>query len=263
MKAQKYSVITFLMICTAVICAILLSPKASGNKSHAGTCTVSSQRDAFDKYANKFYNDLRLDTSGLRLDIFKKGLTGYYSLKRDGRVNKPILSLIDFRLPSSEKRLWVISLDDRKLLFHSLVAHGKNSGEEMASYFSNAPSSNMSSIGFYTTSTIYQGENGASLRLDGMDKGFNDNARSRDIVIHAADYVSQNFIDKVGRAGRSHGCPAVPNAVCNKLICTICQKSCLFIYSPDKNYESKSVWLKQEPAVAQFTKENPVLCMLE
>jgi len=129
------------------------------------------------------------------------------------------------------------------VLFNSLVAHGKNTGEEFATNFSNTESSLQSSLGFYITENTYEGENGYSLRLEGMDSGFNDAAMQRSIVMHGADYVSEDFAAQHQRIGRSWGCPAVPRALAAPIIDTVKGQSCLFIYYPDQNYLSQSKWL--------------------
>src|SRR5699024_9246237 len=126
-----------------------------------------------------------------------------YLLREKGVIQKDILTLIDFSMSSNTKRLWVIDLATNTVLFQSLVAHGRNTGEEFASDFSNRNSSYQSSLGFYATGEIYQGKHGASLRLDGLERGVNDNARQRAVVIHGADYVSDSFIQKHKRLGRS------------------------------------------------------------
>jgi hypothetical protein len=157
-----------------------------------------------------------------------------------GAVKKQILTVIDFSLPSNKKRLWVIDLKNKKVLFNDLVAHGKNSGGIYARKFSNTQSTYMSSLGFYLTGNTYQGKHGLSLTLNGMDKNFNDNARDRAIVIHGANYVGDDFIRKYGRLGRSFGCPALSMDICEKVIDTIRDGSCLFIYYPDKQFLAKS-----------------------
>jgi hypothetical protein len=134
-------------------------------------------------------------------------------------------------------------MDSKKVLFHDLVAHGRNSGDNFAGKFSNTPNSNMSSLGFYVTGDTYTGKHGLSLYLNGMDPDFNDKARERSIVIHGADYVSQNFIRKYGRLGRSFGCPALSMESYKSIIDTICQGSCLFIYYPDEGFVRQSTVL--------------------
>ena len=140
---------------------------------------------------------------------------------------------------SSTKRLWVIDLDKKALLINTWVAHGKNTGDDRATHFSNVTSSNQSSLGFYVTAEIYNGKHGRSLKLDGMDAGYNSNARQRAIVVHGADYVSQGTINALVRLGRSQGCPAVAPEYADKVINAIAGKTVLFINGNDQSYTSK------------------------
>ncbi len=165
-------------------------------------------------------------------EIFAQALKGYYLLKEKGLVKKSILTLVDFSMSSNSKRLWVIDLATNTVLFQSLVAHGRNTGEEFAKNFSNSAQSFKSSLGFYTTGEIYTGKHGMSLKLDGLEKGVNDNARNRGVVIHGADYVSDVFIKNNKRLGRSQGCPALPEELSKAIIDVIKDKSCFFIYHP-------------------------------
>jgi len=174
-------------------------------------------------------------------EVFSLAWKGFNNLKSiPGTVKKEILTIIDFSLPSSEKRLWVIDLNRNKVLFNDLVAHGRNSGDVYARKFSNTADTRMSSIGFYLTGKTYQGKHGLSLFLNGMDNGFNDNARNRAIVMHGANYVSSDFIKKYGRLGRSFGCPSLSMDIYKKVIDTIRDGSCLFIYYPDAHFLTES-----------------------
>jgi uncharacterized protein YktA (UPF0223 family) len=166
---------------------------------------------------------------------FSEALKGFYLLKEKGLIQKNILTLVDFSMSSNTKRLWVIDLTTNTILYNSLVAHGRNTGEEFAHSFSNSEKSFKSSLGFYATGEIYNGKHGISLKLDGLEKGINDNARSRGVVMHAANYVSNSFIKMNKRLGRSQGCPAIPEQFLKGIISTIKDKSCLFIYYPSRN----------------------------
>jgi hypothetical protein len=157
------------------------------------------------------------------------------------------LAVIDYSLPSTERRLWVFDLAQRTLLFHELVAHGRSSGEDRATYFSNEPDSLASSIGLYSTRESYVGRNGYSLRMDGLEPGFNDKAFDRDVVIHGADYVSNDFARVNGRIGRSHGCPAVSTAMARPVIDTLKDGQLLFIYYPDPQWLKTSSFIHCEP----------------
>ncbi|WP_322549760.1 murein L,D-transpeptidase catalytic domain family protein [Flavobacterium psychraquaticum] len=184
-----------------------------------------------------------LDANNLSLpkfDSFLAAFQGYELLKFQGKISNEILTIVDFSLSSTVERMWVIDMKTQKVLLKSLVAHGRNSGTEFATKFSNANESFQSSLGFYVTGEEYQGKHGTSLRLDGMEAGINDNARNRAVVIHGADYVSQKLANAQGYIGRSLGCPAVPYKIHKELIATIKDKSCVFIYHPSRNYVAKS-----------------------
>ena len=171
-------------------------------------------------------------------EIFRRALLGYHELEHTQRLlsGKGIITIIDFRKSANLKRLWVIDLNKRKLLFHTYTAHGRNSGDLFAERFSNTANSNQSSLGFYVTGKTYIGKHGTSLKLHGVEKGINDKAEERAIVMHGADYVSESFIKKVGRLGRSFGCPAIPMELHKEIISTVADGTCLFIYYPDAVY---------------------------
>lgn len=181
----------------------------------------------------------------LNFEVFEKALTGFENLKKAGKIDAStkLLTVCDFSLSSNQKRLWILNTETGEILFNSLVAHGKNTGEEFATNFSNTENSLQSSLGFYITDTTYEGENGYSLRLLGMDNGYNDRALQRAVVMHGADYVSEEFAAQHKRIGRSWGCPAVPRALAAPIINTIKGKNVLFIYYPDQKYLNSSKWL--------------------
>ncbi|GAB6012026.1 murein L,D-transpeptidase catalytic domain family protein [Viscerimonas tarda] len=168
---------------------------------------------------------------------FEQAILGYNKI--DAK-NKDILSLIDFSKPSTKERLYILDMKQKRLLYSSLVSHGKNSGENYATSFSNQNGSYKSSLGFYVTENTYQGKNGYSLILDGLERGVNDKAKERAIVIHGASYSNPSVIASSGRLGRSLGCPAIPQAMCQKVIDTIKGGTILFIYANDKTYAKKS-----------------------
>jgi hypothetical protein len=180
----------------------------------------------------------------ISFEIFNIAVSGYQRM--DNQNKKNILSIIDFSKPSTDKRFFVIDLMNKKLIYKCLVAHGRNSGENIADSFSNQAESLKSSLGFYITKETYTGENGYSLRLDGLEKGINDNARVREIVIHGAEYVSEKFIKKYGRLGRSWGCPALPLELSKEIIDKISDGSCLFIFADDIIYRENSIFLKSK-----------------
>jgi len=179
-----------------------------------------------------------------QFDVFQKAMKGYAKLRSNNQLsNDTLLTVMDFRMSANEKRMWVLDLKNKKVLFNCLVAHGRNTGEEFAEKFSNIPQSFKSSIGFYVTGGTYTGEHGLSLYLDGMEKGFNDKARERYIVMHGADYVSEKFIEENGRLGRSLGCPAISRELQDAIIPLIAEKTCMFIYAPQSKYELTSKFI--------------------
>ena len=177
---------------------------------------------------------------------FQNGMLGYYKLLNEGEVQNKILTIVDFSLSSVEKRMWVLDMLSKKVLFHTFVAHGQGTGVEMATKFSNVQNSHQSSLGFYLTAETYIGKHGLSMRMDGLEKGFNSNARDRYIVVHGADYATPKFIENSGRLGRSWGCPAVPPKFCKAIINTIKNKSCFFVYFPSEKYLKNSKYLNFE-----------------
>jgi hypothetical protein len=187
-------------------------------------------------YESLFSNSFSLPTK----ESFTRALEGFYLLQEKGEFEKSLLTVIDFSLSANEKRLWIIDLSLNEVVLQTYVAHGRNSGNEFAKKFSNIPESFQSSLGFYTTAETYFGKHGYSLRLDGLEKGINDKARERAIVIHGADYVSESFIQNQGRLGRSLGCPALKQEESKMIIDLIKEKTCLFIYYPSEEYTSKS-----------------------
>lgn len=192
------------------------------------------------KILDLYKNFTSKNNSVPQLTCFTKAIKGYLKLKKNGKIKNETLTVIDFSLSSSVKRLWVLDMISSKVVFNTVVAHGKNTGIEYASKFSNTNNSNQSSLGFYITDKTYYGKNGLSLFLDGQEKGFNTNARKRYVVFHGAKYASSNFLKKNGRLGRSLGCPAVPKEINSSIIKKIKNKSCLFIYHPNKNYNTNS-----------------------
>ena len=191
-------------------------------------------------HLHSLYTDLHLKEKGLRLPVFEKAVTGFYNLKQSGYVSsKPILTIADFDQLSTKKRLYIIDMEKKELLLNTWVAHGQNSGGNEATHFSNVNNSLSSSLGFFVTGEVYKGIHGKSLKLDGMDEGFNSNARERSIVVHGAPYVSTGTIKALGRLGRSQGCPAVAPAVADQVIHTMEDKTVLFIHKSDDHYRSK------------------------
>lgn len=184
----------------------------------------------------KLYLDFELE-SRVSYNAFLWLMKGYRKLEAK---NRDILTLIDYSKPSTEERLYVFDMKNKKLLFISHVAHGKNSGDNYATSFSNENNSHKSSLGFYLTEKAYQGSNGYSLVLNGLEKGVNDRAKERAVVMHGADYANPAFISRIGRLGRSFGCPSIPIALTKPIINTIKDGTLLFIYADDADYMAKS-----------------------
>ena len=166
-------------------------------------------------------------------NAFEAAYVGYKKLNNN---KNNLLTIIDFNLPSTEKRMYVLDLSKKEVLYVTHVAHGRNSGGNYATSFSNKNGSYQSSLGFYRTAETYNGGNGYSLRLDGLEKGINDLARPRAVVIHGADYCNENFIKSTGRLGRSFGCPALPQELNKPIINTIKDGSLIFIYADKPEY---------------------------
>jgi hypothetical protein len=197
----------------------------------------------FDEYANRIYK--MLGEAELSPETFRSALKGYFNLQEKKMLDNNMLTIVDYSKSCNQKRFFVIDLAQKKVLYKSLVAHGRNSGATFARDFSNQHASMKSSLGFFVTGETFNGQHGNSLRLDGVEANINDNARDRGIIIHAADYVSEGFVKKYGRLGRSLGCPALPNHLNDSIINKIKDKSCVFVYYPDHTYLRKSSIINQ------------------
>jgi hypothetical protein len=212
----------------------------------------------FENSIEDLYSKVGLAPYGLDYKVFRLGMIGYYSLEKEGALNEDgLFTIIDFSRPSTEKRFYTIDLKNLTVKFHTYVAHGRNTGENIAKFFSNTPHSNQSSLGFYVTGETYVGSKGYSLRLDGKEEAFNDQIRSRAVVMHAADYATESWIKRYGRLGRSQGCPALPPQLSRKVIDTIKNRSAIFTYYPDENYLNASRYLKVEDLFRKLD-ENPI-----
>jgi len=202
-----------------------------------GTCAAEPSKS--------LASSLLRQAPGLKADVLRLALHATGCAAEQGLVKRrDLLTVIDYSLPSSQPRLFVFDLAARKLLFRELVAHGRNSGGDIASFFSNSPGSLATSLGLFVTADTYVGSNGYSLRLKGLEEGINDMAMDRAIVMHGAAYVSKAAIHSLGRLGRSWGCPAVRKEVARRMIDTLRGGSPIFAYYPDHR------WLKQSEFVA-------------
>lgn len=174
-------------------------------------------------------------------EAFQYAMMGRQILMKETGFEKPdIITIVDFSKPSTQERLFVVDINEARILYSSLTSHGRNTGENMATSFSNTPESYQSSLGFYKTAEIYTGSKGYSMRLDGLEANINCRARARGIVVHAADYVSNNFAQLHGRLGRSQGCPALPKELNRPIIQKISGGSLFFIYAPNDQYRKSS-----------------------
>ena len=181
---------------------------------------------------------------GLKPEVLELALDATACAAEKGLVQRrELLTVIDYSLPSTQPRLWVFNVAEKKLLFQELVAHGKNSGGNLPSFFSNSSGSLATSLGLFVTGGTYVGSNGYSLRLKGLEEGVNDMAFDRAIVMHGAPYVSREAIRALGRLGRSWGCPAVRKEIARKLIDTVRGGSPIFAYYPDENWLSSSAFV--------------------
>ena len=189
-------------------------------------------------------NRLAAVAPGLDREVLGLALTARAAALREGRVERPdVLTVIDYSRPSTEERMWVLDVEREKLLYRELVSHGKNSGANLTTSFSNVDGSNQTSLGVFATADTYYGRNGYSLRLQGLEPGVNDNAMARAIVIHGAPYVSKTIAQGQGRLGRSLGCPAVSTEVSRELIDTIKGGSAVFAYYPERGWLSSSPYV--------------------
>jgi len=191
-------------------------------------------------------NEMRViesHTYGLNEKVLRLGLLAYMNVKKRGYATNQLLTIVDYSLPSTAKRLWVFDMKNGKTLFNTWVSHGKNSGGIIPTSFSNHRGSLKSSLGVFITENAYVGGNGYSLRLKGLENGINDNAYQRSIVIHGARYVNPDTIRRYGQIGRSWGCLAVSTALSTSLINTIKENTVVVAYYPDHNWLSHSRFL--------------------
>jgi hypothetical protein len=206
----------------------------------ASTVNTAEKVNATEAAASSLYERLELGKLGLSIDAMKYAYKGYEYLRDKGALNNSdILTIVDFSQSSKRKRLYIIDMSSNKVLMNTYVAHGKNTGLDQATKFSNTPESLQSSLGFYVTKGTYFGKHGLSLRLDGKEKGWNDKAEERAVVVHGANYIGEH---RLGSAymGRSFGCPAVPQELSEKMINFVKNGTCLFIYHPSNRYLKES-----------------------
>ena len=239
---------TLILILTVAISAISFSfvnYNASATASTTDTTVVStvdsvdSNAAAIAQVSESLFEELHLEEKGLSMNALELAVKGYLQLKETGLLNNPLLSIVDLSQSSRDKRFYLLDVENKKLLENTYVAHGRNSGQDIATDFSNDIGSEKSSLGFYVTKEIYKGKHGMSLKIEGLEQGFNDNAENRSIVVHGANYVNSGRVQS-NYMGRSQGCPALPTTEYKKIINEIKNGSALFIYSDNANYLNKS-----------------------
>ena len=237
---RRFSLLAFLFLCSFTTKTdINTDPKDAKNLLVLLSSDASSI--AALNLVDSLYNNIHLDEAGLSMQAFLNAYKGYeYLISQNKIVNHNLLTICDYSQPSSQKRLYVIDLKNNKLLYRTYVAHGHNSGADVANSFSNLNSSNKSSLGFLVTAETYTGHNGYSMRFDGMERGINDNVRVRDVVMHGSAYVCGERVKNGTMMGRSWGCPAVANTESMAIINTIKGGTCFYVYSPDAVYEQQS-----------------------
>jgi hypothetical protein len=233
-------------IALVVLLSIVLFSFAKANSSKFVASTKdSSMADSSAvvseiSLSEKMYNDLNLQQAGLSKQALDYAVKGYQKLVDSGLVNNSeYLTVVDLSQSSRYKRFYILDMKNDSLVWNTYVAHGKNSGVDMAKSFSNNFNSNKSSLGFYVTKSTYNGKHGLSLRIDGLEDGFNDNAEARGVVVHGAPYVNASRVNS-DYMGRSQGCPALPENEYAQVIDIIKDGSVLFVYSPDSNYLQSS-----------------------
>jgi hypothetical protein len=239
-RVMKYVFILSLFGCL-LFSPVLMNGSSSKTVPASVISTHRSLSSLKSASAAVLYDSLKLEEFGLNERAFKYAWKGFLKLAEAGKViNTDYLTICDFSQSSRNKRMYIIDLMGMKLFKNTYVAHGRNSGREFATSFSNRPESHKSSLGFYVTGDTYYGQHGMSLRIRGLEKGINDKALARKIVIHGADYIGDNFLDENPFTGRSYGCPAVPSTERDDIINTIKEGTCLFIYHPSKLYLTHS-----------------------
>jgi hypothetical protein len=233
----------FLLMCgMVVLCSFTPATKAPFYTAPNGDgfpslLSNSSETATTNHLVDSIYQKINLDSAGLQRDVFFDAYKGYEYLLSKGMLRKTnLLTICDYSQSSHNKRLYVIDLEEGKILFNTYVSHGKNSGGEYATSFSNKINSEKSSLGFLVTAETYRGKAGYSMHLDGVEPGINDKVRQRSIVMHGSWYVNEKRADEGTLMGRSFGCPAVPYGQQNKIIDEIKNGSCFFIYNPDNFY---------------------------
>lgn len=210
-------------------------------------CAMCSPAFAADTHNQTLYNSLAHAAPELNPQALQSALNAMQCAVNSGARQAERLAVIDYSQPSTARRLWIFDLRKKSLVLRDLVAHGQKSGENFATQFSNRVGSYQSSLGLFRTQESYQGSHGYSLRMDGLEPGFNDRARDRDLVIHAADYVNPLWSERQGRIGRSLGCPAVRPQVARQVIDKLKDGQFMFSWYPDQHWLKASAYLNCRP----------------
>ncbi|WP_207906233.1 murein L,D-transpeptidase catalytic domain family protein [Flaviaesturariibacter aridisoli] len=237
-----------IILCLAVSLGLLPILKA-GNRNGATVAAAISTALPADSSAAvvdaglaasaRLYRQFGLEAMGLSESAFQYAYKGFQQLVNNGTLNEQVLTIVDFSQPSSQKRMYILDMATGEVLFNTYVAHGRNSGLNYAEKFSNNNESLQSSLGFYVTKGTYIGKHGLSLRLSGLEDGWNSNAEARAVVMHGAEYIGSGRAD-AAYMGRSWGCPAVPQAQASKVINLIKDGTALFVYHPTQKYLESS-----------------------
>lgn len=226
-----------------LLLSTLLSTVAFSWSISSPLSTPNTAQPGSSRWVSNEVSILKSQAGNIDSNVLRLSLVAYTNAHKRGLVTKPLLTVIDYSKPANEKRLWVFNVKSNKTLFNTWVSHGKNSGGINATSFSNSPGSLKSSIGVFVTEQTYDGKNGYSLHLKGLERGVNDNAYNRDIVIHGAWYVNPDTISRYGQIGRSWGCPAVSKTLSTPIINTIKDDTVVFAYYPDRSWLSHSQFL--------------------
>jgi len=235
-----------LVFCSGIFLSAFRSP---GSNDAEESIEISNREKYFSIFAKTLYSAFQ--TEELNYNAFEFALKGYYLLKIQHQIkNDRYLTIIDFTKSSTEKRWMTLDMEKFTIAVKTFVAHGRNSGEEFAQFFSNSLGSFKSSLGFFTTGEIYNGKNGLSMKLKGLESGINDLAYERGVVVHGADYVSPDFIANTGRLGRSQGCPALPVNEVESAVSLLKEGTLFFLYADNQEYKTKSVLLKSREYLA-------------
>jgi len=237
--------LTILFLACLCVSFTAIPSKQANNNTFVETSPAFTNTDLLNSTVSDIssilYDEINLKQYGLSKEAFTYACKGYRNLlKRNLIDHTDYLTICDFSQSSRKKRLYIIDIAEGELILNTYVAHGRNSGGEYATRFSNKPSSLQSSLGFYITQSTYIGSHGLALKIKGVDAGYNDKASKRNIVIHGADYIDEAWLNHSSYMGRSHGCPAIPKKESVSIINTIKNGTCLFIYHPNKNYLLRS-----------------------